>query len=293
MKKLSTKFGAKLGVLFLGLAMAFGAFGLTPAHAAQPTFPIRGAFYYPWFPETWGDGTHYHPTLGRYDSASKAVIDQHIAWMQQAGLDMGIASWWGPGSLTDSRISALETSATNTGFKWTLYYEQEGYQDPSSTKIKSDLAYIQSHYVTNHWQYLRVGGKPVIFVYAGANDACGMASRWAGTNFYVVLKVFPGFTGCANQPNSWHQYAPASAEQVHLPWSFVISPGFWHANETTPRLGRDLTRWRSDVSAMYASGARWQLITTFNEWGEGTAIEPASEWGSNYLTALTNRQTGG
>jgi hypothetical protein len=27
---------------------------------------------------------------------------------------------------------------------------------------------------------------------------------------------------------------------------------------------------------MDASGARWQLITTYNEWGEGTAIESAS-----------------
>jgi hypothetical protein len=288
------KFGIRLSALLLGLAVAFGTFGLIPAHAAQPTFPIQGAFYYPWFPETWGDGTHYHPTLGQYDSSSKAVIDQHIAWMQQAGLDMGIASWWGPGSKTDSRIPALEVSAVGTGFKWTLYYEQEGYQDPSSTQIKSDLAYIRSHYVKNHPQFLRVSGKPVIFVYAAGNDACGMSSRWAGNpGFYVVLKVFSGFTGCANQPDSWHQYAPASAEQVHLPWSFVISPGFWKSTEATPRLGRDLARWRSDVSAMLTSGADWQLITTFNEWGEGTAIEPANEWGTGYLDALTSRQMGG
>ena len=31
------------------------------------SFPVRGAFYYPWFPETWGKNgshTHYHPDLG-------------------------------------------------------------------------------------------------------------------------------------------------------------------------------------------------------------------------------------
>jgi hypothetical protein len=27
---------------------------------------------------------------------------------------------------------------------------------------------------------------------------------------------------------------------------------------------------------MNASGAKWQLITTYNEWGEGTAIESSS-----------------
>src|SRR4051794_9972732 len=33
----------------------------------QPSFPIRAAFYYPWFPETWGPSTdrytNYHPSL--------------------------------------------------------------------------------------------------------------------------------------------------------------------------------------------------------------------------------------
>jgi hypothetical protein len=44
---------------------------------------------------------------------------------------------------------------------------------------------------------------------------------------------------------------------------------------------------------MIASRARWQLITTFNEWGEGTAVESAREWRSSsgygaYLDILHN-----
>jgi hypothetical protein len=42
---------------------------------------------------------------------------------------------------------------------------------------------------------------------------------------------------------------------------------------------------------MMASGARFQLITSFNEWGEGTSVESASQWASSsgygaYLDAL-------
>ena len=42
---------------------------------------------------------------------------------------------------------------------------------------------------------------------------------------------------------------------------------------------------------MVSSNAKWQLVTTFNEWGEGTIVEPASEWVSTsgygqYLDAL-------
>jgi hypothetical protein len=44
---------------------------------------------------------------------------------------------------------------------------------------------------------------------------------------------------------------------------------------------------------MNASAAPWQIVTTFNEWGEGTATESAQEWSSasgygTYLDALHN-----
>jgi hypothetical protein len=42
---------------------------------------------------------------------------------------------------------------------------------------------------------------------------------------------------------------------------------------------------------MIRSRARWQLVTTFNEWGEGTAVEAGAEWPTStgrgaYLDAL-------
>jgi hypothetical protein len=44
---------------------------------------------------------------------------------------------------------------------------------------------------------------------------------------------------------------------------------------------------------MVASREPWQLVTTFNEWGEGTSVESASEWSSAsgygaYLDVLHN-----
>ena len=72
------------------------------------------------------------------------------------------------------------------------------------------------------------------------------------------------------------------------PDSAVVSPGFWHANEETPRLERDPTRFRNDVEAMKASGADWQLVTSWNEWGKGTSVEPAEQFGTTYLGILTD-----
>jgi hypothetical protein len=263
----------------------------------QPSFPIRAAFYYPWFAEAWKQQgiypfTHYTPKLGFYSNANSTVLKKHIQMMQYARIQAGIASWWGQGSHTDAKIPGLLRAAAGTNFRWSLYYELESTGDPSVSKIRSDLTYIRNHYAIDP-SFLRVNGKFVIFVYSSGSDACKMAARWKQANTvgaYIVLKVFTNYKLCPYQPNSWHQYAPAGAEHQQDNYSFSISPGFWLMGQTV-RLPRNITRWQRNVRDMVASRARWQLITTFSEWGEGTAVEPATQWASasgygQYLDAL-------
>src|SRR4051812_24725912 len=146
----------------------------------QPSFPIEASFYYPWFPETWGNlsnpDTKYHPSAGFYNSSNATVVHAHVQQMLYAHQDAGIASWWGQGTPTDGRVETLLRAADGTDFRWALYYEQEGSSNPTSTNISGDLTYIKNHYGTDT-NYLRVNGKPVIFVYADGSDNCGMADR--------------------------------------------------------------------------------------------------------------------
>jgi len=274
------KIPALLTILILPLSLL--AARPTNAQAAAPTFPIRAAFYYPWFPETWGPVsnryTHYTPTLGYYNSSDAATIDDHIARMEYAGINVGIASWWGQGSKTDQRISLLLAEAHSRNFYWTLYYEPA----LSSTQVALDLTYIATHYGSDP-NFLHVNGKPVLFIYTRAVNSCTDVATWETANagqFYLDPQVFAGYRLCSVQPASWHQYAPTSAEDKQTGYSFSISPGFWLASDAAPRLVRDPSRWRLNVQDMVASGAPWQLVTTFNEWGEGTAVEDAVQWQS-------------
>lgn len=268
--------------------------GTTPGPTVGPggtslRFPIMAAFYYPWFAEAWKQQGYnpfswYTPSIGFY--ATTTAIKGQIAAMQAAGIRAGISSWWGPGTLTDRRVAPLLAAAGS--FRWSLYYEAEAYGNPTAAEIRADLSYIASHYATNK-AFLRVAGKPVIFVYADGGDGCGMAERWSAANtvgFYVVLKVFPKFKTCAHQPESWHQYSPAKAADHQAGLSYAISPGFWKKTDAKAVLARDLTRWAANVAAMKASGAPWQLITTFNEWGEGTGVESTAEYGNAFLSIL-------
>ena len=79
----------------------------------------------------------------------------------------------------------------------------------------SDLNYIADNYATEP-AYFKVGGKPVLFVYSTSSDSAGMVQRWntaktqAKLPFYVVLKLFSGYKTINPQPDSWHQYGPAT-----------------------------------------------------------------------------------
>ncbi len=262
--------------------------------------PIRAAFFYPWFPNAWRQGgidpfTNFTPSLGRYSSSDPNTIRQQLDLADDAHIDAFIASWWGIGHHTDEAMPALLNTTTSSGsphpgLKWTIYYEPEGYGDPSASELVADLRYLSANYF-NHPSYLSIDGKPVVFVWAESSDGAGMAQRWAdakaqfGSNLHVVLKVYSGYRSTNPQPDSWHQYGPAVAYSEHAPHSATVSPGFWLAGQN-PRLERDLARFEQDVVRMNNAGTFWQLITSWNEWGEGTSIEPATEFGAGYINAL-------
>ena len=278
--------------------------GATPG-AVVPAGTVRAAFYYPWFPEAWNQQglnpfTNYRPTRGLY-SVDATTVQSQVRQMQYGGIRVGIASWFGRGTTTDRHWPALMAGARGTGFAWAPYYEAEGQVDLTPQQIVTDLHYLFATYGGSGSALASMPdgrGLPV-FVY-NAHDwttpkGCDTVGRWLrarellrsqyGERVYIDLKVFPGYRTCAGTPSidGWHQYGPASAESDFSTapgdGAYSISPGFWKAGlayGTAPFLSRNRARWRSGVARMNASGARWQLITTWNEWGEGTSIENSS-----------------
>lgn len=293
----------RLAVVLLSVATTVGCKSIPAPTVAAP---IRAAFYYPWFPEAWvqqnqNPFTNYLPTRGRY-TTDDATVRAQIADMQYGGITVGIASWFGQGTTTDRHWPALISAAQATGFGWAPYYEPEGIGDPSSTQIAADLHYLWSKYQGGSTDsgLVSIGTKGMaVFVY-NADDptptkGCDTVARWAearrllssehGEKVYVDLKVFPGFATCPGSEaiDGWHQYGPSTANQDFSATSgdssFGISPGYWKSGATygtAPFLSRDRARWRDSIKQMNASNARWQLVTTFNEWGEGTSVEASS-----------------
>ena len=186
-----------------------------------------------------------------------------------------------------------ETIRQNSPVKWTVYYEDEKENNYSVAQIERDLAYLKKWFAW-HPTWAHKDGKPVIFVWN--ESSCEVARRWTEAarraNWYIVLKLFGGYKSCAQQPDSWHQYGVANDFLENPPDSFAIAPGFWKADDPAPRnprVGR--IRFCEQVALMNESGQKWQLVISFNEWGEGTAVESAVEWQSasgygDYLDCL-------
>ncbi|MFJ8488979.1 hypothetical protein ACIRBZ_11515 [Streptomyces sp. NPDC094038] len=83
---------------------------------------------------------------------------------------------------------------------------------------------------------------------------------------------------------SWRTSCPSSATSsgpdLRQGHSAILSPGFNKYDADAPVVPRDLDRFRRDATTVATSGAPFQLLVTYNEWGEGTAAESATAWAS-------------
>ena len=216
--------------------------------------------------------------------------------------------------------------------------EASGRSQPDVEKLVSDLTYIYDNRA-NFISYFRISPQslPVVFVYGNDTysscEAGGYVDTWStardrmnasGKPIFIVLKVFPGWGTCAGRVDSWHQYRPDVNEtqpsncppidcnsfphyELQQGFSALATPGFWDYRETTPRLNRNPTGFAVAVATMASlppSRAQFLLIETFNEWHEGTQVEPGlpantdvspytqagDTYGLDYLNIIRNRE---
>ncbi len=299
-----------------GSSTSTATVAVTPPPASfQPTAPYYATFFYPWYknvatdgaysywqdggnspPATWfshflpdPDPTTFSPAAELYSSLDYTTFKWEVGKMAEAKQEVAISSWFGQGTKQDVALSTylddFMKRADNPypNLRFALYYEHEGFADPSVSELVNDLSYIRTKFAGSPY-FLKVGGKPVVFVYGGGPEGPATSQRWKAANaqlgnaFYYVLKVYDGYAGDPNQPSCWHQYAPAGRSGIHGSYSAFVSPGFWKdAPGETVRLPRDLTAFSSAVTEMVNAAVTWKLVETWNEWGEGSSVEPGQQ----------------
>ena len=274
-----------------------------------------------------GSGS-FDPASELYSSLSTTVINRDLTWMADARFNFTLVSWWGQNSFEDNAFRLMLAQARDNAtlhLKLAAYYELEGKGDPTVDQIVGNLTYIYENRA-NFTSYFRIGPSnlPVVFVYADQYDSSNYADRWStarslmtakGEPMFIVLKVFDGYTQYATAVDGWYQYRPdvnvTSANsfphyELQPGYSALATPGFWSFSEASPRLDRNATGFAlavRTIASLRPSEARFLLIETFNEWHEGTQVEPGvpvntgtssftqagPSYGFTYLDIIRNR----
>lgn len=160
---------------------------VSPIPAADPATlaprPLVGAHYYHWYPGNWSAGTlraqlvpPQEPVLGPYSSTDTAVAEQHIAWASEHGVDFFTLDWWPVHHQENQEAIPRFIDAANIrDISFTIFYETwdlsfdpgRGYADLDLPGVRQafleDMAQVAGYF--DHPSYLRVGGRPVVFLY--------------------------------------------------------------------------------------------------------------------------------
>jgi glycoprotein endo-alpha-1,2-mannosidase len=261
-------------------------------------------------------GATNYPDAGPYDSRDPARIRAQLALVRDAGLDGFAVSWWGRESEEALGLAALFPLARQAGLVLAPYYETGELWRRGALGVADDLiSLLDRHGSEPAW--LRVGGIPVVFLYASHRlrprmwDAVRARLQATRRRLYLVADA-PSPEWLSTRPDwlsrfdALHVYTPivflargrvvgdvyqryaALARWADRPFIPAVAPGFDDRQVRTP--GTVVERaegatydetWRAARSV----DPPWILVSSWNEWHEGSEIEPSAEHGRRYLDA--------
>ncbi len=277
--------------LLVLLALALPA----TAHAA----PRSAIFYYPWYGNPGHDGAFQHwqqrehappfdlasrffPARGAYSSSDPRVLEAQMRDIRDAGVDEVVSSWWGRGSPEDKRLGAVAKAARANDLE--LAVQLEPYRGRSAASVALDLGYLRDLGV--HDVYLYASEDTPAADWAGLHLGLSGLRVLAQTN-HVGFAAQGGFAGFYTYDillygGSKFGRLCRQAHAIGILCAPSVGPGY-EASEATgdrrvkPR--RQGATYDSMWRAALRAGANLVTITSYNEWSEGTQVEPAGHGG--------------
>jgi len=284
----------------------------SPAVSAQESPPVL-AFYYAWFDQnSWTSGQSADLPAELYVSTDRTTIQRHVAQAQSAGINAFVQSWYGPqeaNNQTETNFRTLLDVAQGSGFKAAVDVEISGPFFGDANIVKDALVTLLATHI-QHPAYLRYQGKGVIFFWRQQQFS---VDEWRNIrnqvdpnhNTYWIAEgvdleyqdVFDGHhlysvawaASPADQLAKWGNRVNTyeTENQTDRLWIATAMPGYDDTrlprDDTfaVPRRNGDYYRetWRGAI----ASHPDMIIITSFNEWPEGTQIEPGQAYGNLYL----------
>ncbi len=278
-----------------------------------PSRPVIGQ-YYAWYDtDTFDPATVSDIPTVRYNSDDPATIARHVREARTAGLDALALSWLGPGDRrTDGNLQKLLASGAQQGVWATITLETDKPQFSTQSQVIAALRYLRQNYEERpnwlRWQgrpvYLfwrpggvaRAGSESALQAWISIRDQADPDRRaiWIMEGLdYNLLDVFDGQFGYSvawspnvyNTTSSWASRVRARGDRIFMATAMPgyddtrVRPapeGFARDREGGAYLAQT---WDAALQA----AADWVNLTSFNEWIEGSQIEPSVSYGDTYL----------
>ncbi|MEU8301126.1 hypothetical protein AB0C04_28030, partial [Micromonospora sp. NPDC048909] len=281
-------------------------------------------FYYSWYGNPsvagsyrhWPQGGHtppqdiganFYPTLGAYDSGDPAAVRRHMAWIRDAGVGVLVHSWWGQGSYEDNLTPTVLDAAAAYGLR--VAWHLEPYAGRTAASTVADINYLHNRY-GSHPAFHRDaahGNRAPFYVFeslriadwsplAQVRDTSIVLAQTTDTTKVAHFGGMYTYDGIAGATAPGWASASAFCWANGLVWAPSVAPGYLDdravPGNTTPTVDRANgamydQQWSNALSPSHGGPPTWVSITSFNEWHEGSTIEPASAnppAGHGYLT---------
>jgi hypothetical protein len=277
----------------LAAVLAFPAAG-GPGGVSSSTDRVA-IFYYPWYSTPTRDGrwahwyvehdgipvlsTPYYPSRGLYSSSNAKIVLAQMKEIQAAGVDTVVVSWWGFDSPEADRLALVAQAARRYGLSIALHVEPYGHRTPA--KAAEDIARLHRETgVTDYYLYDAERDPAEAWAKALA-DLDGV--RILGHTARPARAKASGFDGvytydAVTWKGSIFKRLCAQAHALGLLCAPSIAPGYDARLATRHEVVRERQEgrtydqmWKAAIKAL----PDLVTITSYNEWQEGTQIEPA------------------
>ena len=278
-------------------------------HWDHPTMPRegRGTSHTP--PED--IGANFYPADGLYSSLNRDDVARQLEQIKNAGVGVLAASWWGRDDVSDKSLALLFELAPTYGLK--VCFHIEPFPGRNAATVREALVYLLDRYGDHPALYrcAQAGNRPMIYLYDsylvspaawadlfkadGAQTVRGTKYDVAAIALWVKDKeqafmLRGGFDGFytyfatdgftyGSTPSNWAELA-RWAKSNNLLFIPSVGPGYvdtrirpW--NDANTRSREDGAYYDRMFEAALEAKAPLVSITSFNEWHEGTQIEPA------------------
>ena len=254
---------------------------------------------------------HDYPLIGPYDSADPDTLECHVLLMKVAGIDGVIVDWYGLGTDNDyplihSNVEKLIPWLKKAGLKFAVCYEDQALKSlkdgADAAQARQDMDWLAGHWFADE-SYLRRENRPVLLVF-GPQHLPGRPPAKEGTLIYGLPHLaeshgldgsfaWPPVAGGKALPHDrWTseldsmQARPDSAFSVAFPgFQDIYAQAGVHPSHGSIAAENGRT-FAATLERAGKTHAPFLQIATWNDHGEGTAIEPTRSQGYRHLEKL-------